>query len=169
MKLRRDILENPKKYETMLTSNASESYSNHVDRYAVQEIKDEAWTYWYRILNDGKTPFDNIQSYKKYQVYKEFVANIEKKALSTLELCVTRLIQDFEDIEGVNTVTEFTNKDKETKRHQLMRLMATLNDVKLEKERKVVRTLKNNGDQLIKSSRSIDDIQRIVQNIIKED
>ena len=55
--------------------------------------------------------------WKNYQIFKEFVDNIEKKALGTLELCVTRLILDFENNEDTgNKITEFGPKDKETKR-----------------------------------------------------
>lgn len=46
----------------------------------------------------------------------------------------------------MNEITEFPKNDKESKRRQLMKLMGTLSDVKLEKEKKVVRTLKNDGD-----------------------
>lgn len=161
-KLRRDILENPKKYEMMLTQDASSTYSEFPNRWKPQEIKDAAWIYWYQILNDGKTPFDNVHLYKTYEVYKEFVSNIEKKALSTLELVVTRLLQDFEDVEGFNKVVEFAPKEKETKRRELQRLMGLLTDVQPAKERKLVRSPKNESGELIKTTRSLDDVKRLV-------
>jgi hypothetical protein len=30
--------------------------------------------YWYRVLNDGKSPYDNVEEYKQYEVYKEYVS-----------------------------------------------------------------------------------------------
>ena len=141
IKLRRDILENTEKYEKMLTKDTG--FYEVPDRHVPRRIKDEAWLYWYRVINDGKTPYDNVYQYKTYLAYKEFVEGIEKKALGTLQFVISRLIADFDHIEGVNHITELESAlekkggNKDTKRQSLERLISLITDTEYVKEKPV--------------------------------
>lgn len=92
--LRKDILSNPEKYEQLLKQDNGTFYNK--DRFTPKEIKTEEWNYWYRVLNDGHTPWDNVYQYQNLLAYKEFVEGVEKNALNTLKVVVQRLINDFE-------------------------------------------------------------------------
>lgn len=104
--MRREILENPEKYEKMLKNKSG--FFDQPGRFDQKGIKDEEYTYWYRVLNDGRTPWDNVYQYKTYLAYKEFVDGVEKNALSTLEYVVSRLISDFDESEGINDIKDFS-------------------------------------------------------------
>lgn len=94
-KLRKDILLNPETYKKMLMKKDPVKKDPMRWMFDVQQIKDQAWIYWYRILNEGKTPFDSYWEWIKYEQYEEFVAGVEKKAYNTLLLVVQRLLNDF--------------------------------------------------------------------------
>lgn len=121
IKLRRDILANPEKYEAILLSGRDK---NEVfDHFSFAKEKDAEYEYWYRVLNQGRCPVDNIKHFHELKVFKDFVANVEKKALGTLKLTVSRLIQDFESNENINKIFEYEQEAKETKTSALKRLM----------------------------------------------
>lgn len=111
IKLRRDILEDPNKYEKILVRggiNGGSGIYDSNDRFMRDEIKMEQYEYWYRAINDGRTPFDSIPYYKHLLYYKQFVEDVEKNMVETLKSTVSRLILDFEhDESGVNKVVEF--------------------------------------------------------------
>lgn len=71
----------------------------------------------------GENPIESLPRYKTFLAYRDFVQNVENKALDTLRLVVQRLINDFEKEEGVNEIKEFGKKEKETKRQALGRLL----------------------------------------------
>jgi len=48
--------------------------------------------------------------------YKDYVDRIDLKAYDTLKYVITRLLNDFDNKEGINEIKEFTPKEKETKR-----------------------------------------------------
>lgn len=73
----------------------------------------EEYNYWYRILNEGYNPWDNVKDYQTMLAYQEFVGNIERKALDTLKFCVQKLINDFDDIKEIK---EFSESEKESKK-----------------------------------------------------
>ena len=90
--------------------------------------KYDEYDYWFRTLNEGVLPHDTLPYYKQLVAYKDFVDSIESKAFNTLKMTVQRLINDFEGSEQ-NSVTEFSQKDKESKHSALRRLMTTINDL----------------------------------------
>jgi hypothetical protein len=72
----------------------------------------------------------------------------------------------------VNKVVDFdpSQSEKKSKRMQLQRLMGLLGDVSTpSRDKSIVRSPKNETDDLVKSSRSLDDVQRIINKIISED
>jgi hypothetical protein len=105
IKLRKDILANPEKYENILLTGSDK---NEVfDNFSYITEKQAEYEYWYRVLNQGRCPIDNMKYYHELKVYKDFVANVEKKALGTLKLTVSRLLLDFENIDDINEVVEY--------------------------------------------------------------
>lgn len=138
LRIRRDILSNPEKYEKILTEHDNGTFKTG-DRFDNKAKKDEEYNYWYRVLNDGRNPWDNVKDYQTYFVYKEFVEGIEKKALGTLRMVVQRLLNDFEHEESVNEIKEFSMKEKETKRKAIERLMNMLYQAEPVKEPKKIK------------------------------
>lgn len=59
--------------------------------------------------------------------YKNYVENVEKKALNTLKLTVQRLLMDFEDQKGVNEIRDF-EQGNETKAESYRRLLKLVLD-----------------------------------------
>ena len=90
--------------------------------------KFEEYDYWFRTLNEGVLPHDTLPYYKQLVAYKDFVDSIESKAFNTLKVTVQRLLNDFEASEE-NSVSEFSQKNKESKHSALRRLMTTINNV----------------------------------------
>lgn len=62
--MRDDVLANPEKYEKLLTNL---DYTTDVyDPVKIKEkMKEEEYDYWYRIINDGRLPKDNIRDYQQ--------------------------------------------------------------------------------------------------------
>ena len=130
-RIRADVLANPEKYEAALRFKSQEAPKLGYKPQQQLKKKDE-YDYWFRTLNGGILPQDTLPYYKQLVAYKDFVDGIEHKALDTLKITVQRLILDFENhdggVSGVNKVTEFSQKDKETKNQALRRLMAAINE-----------------------------------------
>lgn len=94
MKLRKDVFENPEKYEKILTTYKENPVT--VETKTTKDIRAEEWDYWYRVYNDGYNPWDNLPQLQFYMSYKEWVDKVDKKAYNTLKYVITRLINDFE-------------------------------------------------------------------------
>ena len=92
IKLRRDILENPEKYERLLVKGGIEKGGSGVynveTRQVEMELRREEYEYWYRALNDGVCPNDSLPGYRNYLHYKEFVRTVENKMVDTLKFTV---------------------------------------------------------------------------------
>ena len=86
-RLRSDILENPVKYEAALREKSVEK-SQLGYKPAQRYKKRDEYDYWYRVLNQGVLPSDSLPYYKQLVAYKDFVEQIESKALNTLKLTV---------------------------------------------------------------------------------
>jgi len=86
-RLRSDILENPTKYEAALRAKKPE---NPLYGYkpAQKVKKHDEYDYWFRVLNGGILPTDSLPYYKQLVAYKDWVEQIESKALDTLKLTV---------------------------------------------------------------------------------
>lgn len=71
--LRRDILENPEKYELMLTKHDNGTFNRNwkmTDRqFDIKVLRLEEYNYWYRILNEGYNPWDNVKDYQMMLAY----------------------------------------------------------------------------------------------------
>ena len=103
-KLRTDILQNPDKYQEIL-SHETGHFGYKDERVDKPARKLEEYEYWYRVMNRGECPyFDTLPNYKFYQAYKEYVENVELKSVETLRLVVQRLISDFDHLDGINDV-----------------------------------------------------------------
>lgn len=85
------------------------------------------------MLNDGRNPWDNVDNYQTYLAYKNFVEDIEKKALDTLRFCVQKLVTNFEKEQEVKM---FSSQEKESKREALTRLMSLMYDKEYKKDAK---------------------------------
>ena len=95
LKLRKDILENPEKYQLIL-SQESGIYTDKDERFDKPARKLAEYEYWYRVFNIGECPYyDTLPNYKFYKAYKEFMENMELKSVDTLRLVVQRLLSDF--------------------------------------------------------------------------
>lgn len=93
IKLQEDITVNPTKYEELLTHDLQRlEQPNRLFMRNAQHEEDSV--YWYRLLNDGRTHFDDKKSYKALLRYKDHVEGIKYKALDTLRLAVHRLLKD---------------------------------------------------------------------------
>jgi len=53
--------------------------------------------YWFRIINDGRCPLDDFPYAREFNVYKNWVSQIESQALDTLRMCVDKLILEAQD------------------------------------------------------------------------
>jgi len=108
-RIRSDILENPAKYEAALRAKKPEN-----PQYGYKPLtkikKHDEYDYWFRVLNGGILPADSLPYYKQLVSYKDFVEQIESRALNTLKLTVQRLILDFEnhDNAATNKVINFS-------------------------------------------------------------
>ena len=95
LKLRKDILENPEKYQLIL-SQESGIYTDKDERFDKPARKLAEYEYWYRVFNRGECPYyDTLPNYTFYHAYKEFMENMELKSVDTLRLVVQRLLSDF--------------------------------------------------------------------------
>lgn len=96
-KLRRDIFDNPDKYEEMLRKE---------EKYEFEDVRLPYWErlrnirfrnvddtmYWYGLYNEGKNPFENLPYYRDYIGYKDWADNIEERALDSLKFAVNSLL-----------------------------------------------------------------------------
>ena len=96
LKLRRDILENPEKYEKLFTTSKG-TYDIKYDNNIKKERKLEEYEYWYRVLNDGRSPTDSYPYYKEMLAYQDYCKEVEKNTVQTFLLTVNRLLMDFEN------------------------------------------------------------------------
>jgi hypothetical protein len=129
-RLRSDILENPTKYEASLRASKPEK-PQHGYKLVQKLKKHDEYDYWFRVLNGGILPTDSLPYYKQLVAYKDWVEQIESKALDTLKLTVQRLILDFENNESgliSNKIANFSQKDRESKTQALRRLMTVINE-----------------------------------------
>ena len=95
LKLRKDLLENPEKYERMFTQSNLKYEGRSIFEDKVK--RKEEYEYWYRVFNGGYAPIDSLKYHKEMILYSEFVQNVEENALNTLKMTVQRLLQDFEN------------------------------------------------------------------------
>ena len=171
--LRRDLLENPEKYEELLLKEAEEDpglpttdpgrlWESRAARASDRE-------YWHRLVNDGRAKqLDNWPMRVEYHAYKDWADKIQAKALDTLKYTVTRLLLDFEDDKEVgNTVVEFTPEDKEPKRRSLNRLLTLLNQNSPETTRSEPKSL--NKSMLKNKNRTLNEIKKDFHSLVDKD
>jgi hypothetical protein len=133
-KLRRDLLENPEKYEAMLQREREpDNWQADPDPgrfWDGRRARAQTREYWHRLVNDGRCEqLDNWPMRVEYHAYKKWADGIQEKALDTLKFTVSRLLLDFNQDESLgNTVTEFAPKVNESKRQALDRLLIMLNE-----------------------------------------
>ncbi len=122
-------------------------------------------------MNSGHLPADNLPYYKQLIAYKDFVAEIEGRALSTLKSAVQRLIMDFENyqagIAGNNEVSNFNQKERETKHQALRRLIAVMNESEATLKEVAPSPTKGNQAQLTQSGRATKDIKRFINQLLE--
>lgn len=51
-------------------------------------VKFEEAEYWYRVINDGRSPLDDWPMAREFEAYKTWVDQIETRAYDTLLACV---------------------------------------------------------------------------------
>jgi hypothetical protein len=61
------------------------------------------------VLNGGILPSDSLPYYKQLVAYKDFIEQIESKALDTLKMTVQRLLLDFESYDSGVAVNQVVN------------------------------------------------------------
>jgi hypothetical protein len=61
------------------------------------------------VLNGGILPSDSLPYYKQLVAYKDFIEQIESKALETLKMTVQRLLLDFESYDSGVAVNQVVN------------------------------------------------------------
>lgn len=61
------------------------------------------------MLNGGILPSDSLPYYKQLVAYKDFIEQIESKALETLKMTVQRLLLDFESYDSGVAVNQVVN------------------------------------------------------------
>ena len=75
-RLQSDIIENPEKYEMLLTGKIIEETDS---RQATKRLRDlgpaklDEQEYWFRIINDGRCPLDSFPYAKEFHSYKNWV------------------------------------------------------------------------------------------------
>ena len=132
--LRKDLLQNPEKYEELLMRESSlDSGLPSTDPgrlWEKRQARADDREYWHRLVNDGRAKnMDNWPMRVEYHAYKDWADQIQGKAMDTLKYTVTRLLLDFEDNQEVgNTVVDFAPEGKEPKRQSLNRLLTLLNE-----------------------------------------
>jgi hypothetical protein len=99
-KLNSDILSDPQKYEMIFEgTNLPERDTGiafiHWDRDLGKEKHDEL-EHWFRIMNDGYCPIDQLPFAQEFREYKHWVDQIELRSLSTLRSAVNKLLLDHE-------------------------------------------------------------------------
>ena len=104
MDLQRDLLENPNKYTEMLDQDLSiDPWIDGIDPgrfFEMKDAKNANLDYKYSFFNDGrnrKNWLDHWHLRSEYLNYKDWHEQIQKKALDTLKLTVSRLLIDFEN------------------------------------------------------------------------
>lgn len=115
IKLRKDVMDHPEKYEKILETQ-SDLYDDKDPRVDIGRSKMNEYVYWYRVLNEGVCNYYETLPNRKFSLtYKEYFENIELRAVETLRLVIQRLINDFDDLDGINTVTNFEGPLKNDK------------------------------------------------------
>jgi len=171
-KLQNDLMKNPEKYQEMLRKDIIQDpwlKGRDFGRFfEMKEKKAEKQEYWYRIMNDGRlNSEENWPMRVEYFKYKQWMDDIKNKSLDTLKYTVSRLLVDFENDENVgNKTIQFSEKDKETKRVTLERLMTQLNE---RTEAKIVKTPKPKKTILSQFKRPIAQIEKDFKRMIDKD
>ena len=131
LKLRKDILQNPEKYEALI----KDTVDPHEDPYYARRDPGgvtEKWKlraknreYEHRFYNDGRADSVIMETDRvMYHNYVNYMKQTQDRAFSTLKLCVQRLIDDFKTNDVLdNRVETMTKHAKETKHESLRRLM----------------------------------------------
>ena len=104
--------------------------------------------------------------------YKDFVSQIEYRALDTLRITVQRLISDFDTSSSTNEISHFSQKERESKHQALTRLIGAINESEdLAKDLPSTSAVAGAKQQfhLTQSARTTKDIKRIINNLLEQD
>ena len=158
LKLRQDLIENPEKYEEMLTFERAPpadlrgtdpgEYRRHL------KFREENRKYFHRVYNDGRCDLPEQRHLRaEYYRYKYWADGIKNKALDTLRLTVNRLLLDFENDPTMgNSVVEFDQGENETRQSALKRLYTMLNEESPEQHPKKSEVTKERSASTLKST-----------------
>ena len=83
----------------------------------------EAYDHWYRAINDGWSKLDTIPYVNRMNAYKEWMEEIEDRALDTLKQAINQLLITFEEKDNIKT---YKKTKGSTKREQIEELMSLL-------------------------------------------
>jgi hypothetical protein len=87
-RLRDDLLVNPDRYEKLLRLKVNRDAPVLGDKLNMKIKKHEEYDYWFRVLNEGVLPADTLPYYKQLVAYRDFVDQVETRAIDTLRLTV---------------------------------------------------------------------------------
>jgi len=101
------VYENTEKYENLFKTMA-DFHNVRNELLESTTKKEEEYEYWFRVLNEGYSPLDNIKYKHELEIYKEFAKSVEKNTVNTLKWTINKLLMDFETNANVNNkVDEF--------------------------------------------------------------
>lgn len=124
LKLRKDVLSNPEKYEKLFRKDNGTFYDGGKMQMELKQEHVDEYDYWYRVLNQGRLQEDSFPWVKEHIAYKEWMTTVEGKAIGTLKRAIQKLLNDYETTDSLK---EYGQLKGETKNEAIHRLIAVVN------------------------------------------